>query len=376
MSLTAVSLTIASTPIDLADVIADVTIRHGRVDVYESASPSTLQLTIEDVPRSFTRAFRVGSPLVFTCTDGVTVAPRFTGKITDGAVDDARLTAIAVGRLATLSQYVIGGTVDYPAEAWSARVTRVFAEAGLAAYLRLAAPAAGGDPTLAARTVATDGATTLDQYLDELATMVGAAIADDVDGKIYIQPISTRTLAGGYALDPHLVAYVPVWTQVLPIANIVTVKWTGGQVTVSDADSVAFYGPRPVEIPTTFTTAAAATQRANERLARSAYSHWNIPSAPYLVGAPFPIGTPLTLQGMPAGSPYATWTPVLEGWQDNITGDGHEIDWTMELSLSDPLASGLTLPWNAVPTTAGYRWNTINPTTAWRDALQLGDLDL
>jgi hypothetical protein len=48
----------------------------------------------------------------------------------------------------------------------------------------------------------------------------------------------------------------------------------------------------------------------------------------------------------------------------------------MELSLSDPLASGLTLPWNAVPTTAGYRWNTINPTTAWRDALQLGDLDL
>ena len=47
----------------------------------------------------------------------------------------------------------------------------------------------------------------------------------------------------------------------------------------------------------------------------------------------------------------------------------------MELALSDPLASGLTLPWNLVPTTPGYTWATINQTVPWRDALQLGDLD-
>jgi hypothetical protein len=373
VSLTPVSLSIAGAAIDLDAVIADVTIRHGRVDVYESPSPSTLQLTIEQVPRSFTRAFRVGSPLVFTCTDGATVAPRFTGKVTDGAVDDDRLTAVAVGRLATLPQYVVG-TVDYPAEAWTARVTRVFAEAGLAAYLQLVAPPAGGDPQLAARTVAVDGTITLDQYLGELADTIGCAVADTGDGKIFVQPISSRTLAGGYLLDPDLVAYVPVWTQVLPLANVVTVKWTGGEVTVSDADSIAFYGPRPVSIDTDLTTSAAADLRARERLARSAYSHWNIPSAPYLVGARIGIGAPVTLSDMPASSPYATWTPVLEGWQDNIQGDGVELDWTMELALSDPLASGLTLPWVNVPTTPDFTWATINQSTPWRDALQLGDL--
>jgi hypothetical protein len=375
VTLTPVALTIGSTTIDLDQVIADVTIRHGRVDVYEAASPSTLQLTIEDVPRSFTRAFRVGSPLVFTCTDGVTVAPRFTGTVTDGAVDDSRLTAIAVGRLASLASHTIGGTVDYPAEAWSARVTRAFTEAGLSAYLQLVAPAAGADPSLAVRTVIDDGPVGLDEYLSALADMVGAAVADTPDGKILVQPISSRTLAGSVVLDPDLVAYVPVWTQVLPLANVVTVKYVGGEVTVQDAASVAFYGVRPVTIETTFTSPTAAAARANDRLARSAYSHWNIPSAPYLVGARLGIGAPLTLSDMPASSPYATWTPVLEGWQDNITGDGHELDWTMELALSDPLASGLTLPWNQVPTTPGYTWATINQTVPWHDALQLGDLE-
>ena len=45
----------------------------------------------------------------------------------------------------------------------------------------------------------------------------------------------------------------------------------------------------------------------------------------------------------------------------------------MELALADPLLSGLTLPWNAVPT--GDKWNTINQTVAWKDALTLGDLE-
>lgn len=373
MTLAPVALTIAGAAIALDEVIADVTIRHGRVDVYDTGSPSTLQLSIEDVPRSFTRAFRVGAPLVFTCTDGVTVAPRFTGKVTDGSVDDNVLTAIAVGRLATLAQYTVG-TVDYPAELWSARVARVFAEAGLGAYLQLVAPAADGDPQLAAR-LAADGTLALDQYLGALADMVGAAVADTADGKILVQPISTRTLAAAVALDPDLVAYVPVWVQLLPTANVVTVKYVGGELTVQDDSSVAFYGPRPQTIDTAFVSAAAADARGRERLGRSAYSHWNIPSAPYLVGARFGIGAPLTLSEMPASSPYQTWTPILEGWQDSITGDGHELDWTMELALSDPLASGLTLPWNAIPTTPGYRWNTINQTVPWRDALQLGDLD-
>ena len=43
------------------------------------------------------------------------------------------------------------------------------------------------------RVAATDGATTLDQMLGELADDVGAAIADTPDGKILVQAIAART---------------------------------------------------------------------------------------------------------------------------------------------------------------------------------------
>jgi hypothetical protein len=46
----------------------------------------------------------------------------------------------------------------------------------------------------------------------------------------------------------------------------------------------------------------------------------------------------------------------------------------MELALSDPLLSGLTLAWEGIPVEPDYLWETIDQTVAWRDALSLGDL--
>lgn len=60
----------------------------------------------------------------------------------------------------------------------------------------------------------------------------------------------------------------------------------------------------------------------------------------------------------------------MEGWTDEIAGD----TWTMTLALSDPLLSGVTLPWSAVPTTADYHWNSIDVATDWTEALTLEDL--
>ena len=47
----------------------------------------------------------------------------------------------------------------------------------------------------------------------------------------------------------------------------------------------------------------------------------------------------------------------------------------MTLALSDPLYSGVTVPWAAVPATAEYHWNTIDPATDWTEALTLEDLN-
>ena len=296
--------------------------------------------------------------------------PRFTGTITDASLNDDELTAIAVGALGSFDQYPIGA-VDWPAETWSARVTRCFTEAGLASLLVL--QKAAFDPLLVARTAATAGPTTLRDYLGFLAPMVGAAVVDRPDGKVLVQAIGARTLAASTRLDPALVAYVPPWVQDLPHGNVVTVRYTGDQsqsVTVQDDASIALYkGRRPVTIDTTFQSVDDATVRANERLSRTAFAHWNMPSAPVLAGLDLAIGAPVQIDTFPDSAPFDPWQPILEGWQDTISGP----DWTMALALSDPLGSGLLLPWNAIPA-AGYAWNQIKPATAWKDALTIGDL--
>jgi len=374
MSLAITRIAIGGTNVLLGSVLADCTIHHGRADTFEDAQASTAQITLLEVTRKQARTFTVGAQLdIYATPSGGSEALRFTGRITDGGLADDALTAMAVGRYSTLSQYTVGAG-DWPAETWSARVTRIFNEAGLSAYLALTAPPAASDPQLAARVAASSGgAVVLSDYLSQLAAMIGAAVADTPDGKILVQPIAARTLANMVTLDPAKVEYVPAWSMVLPGGNIVTVSYAGGSVTQTDNASVAIYGPRPIKIETTMANAADATTRANERLARGAYSHWNMPGAPVLEGMVLAIGQPVKLIGLPPASPYSPWTPILEGWTDHVTSDGTELDWRMELALADPLLSGLTLPWNAVP--IADKWNTINQTTAWKDALTLDSLE-
>jgi len=371
MSLWPSQVTVAGQTIALADVLADVTIHHGRTDVFDDPSPSTCQIVIRDVDRAFVKAFQVGQTLTVQAQDGAGApVSRFTGWITDADLDVDDLTAIAVSLLGRLSLYTIGAST-WPIETWSARVTRCFQEAGLSSSLDLRA--APFDPPLAARDPATAGTTTLADYLNFLAPQVGAAIADTPDGKILVQAIGARSISSRFALDPALVAYAPAWHMVLPRGNIVTVRYTGDQsqsVTVRDDASVALYGERRSTQDTSFTQTADATTRANQLLARGAYARWNILEAPVLAGLALAVGTPVDLSSMPAASPFDPWTPVLEGWTDRIDGD----DWTMTLALSDPLSSGLTLPWNGVPVDPAYQWNTIDPQTPWKDALTLDAL--
>lgn len=356
--------------IALDSVDADVTIHAGRDDITAEPTASTCQLTLRDVPQHFVHGFRTGVPLVVTVRDGAGASsPRFTGLVTDATLDDDDLTAIAAGRLSTFYRYPIGAGA-WPVEAWTARVARIFAEAGLSSLLVLE-PDPGFDPQLAARDPETAGPTTLGDYLAFLAPMLGAAVADLPDGRVLVQTIGSRTLEDVVELDPADVAFVPQWLQTLPVGNVVTVTYQadqGASVTVDDPTSVDIYGERERRIDTAFANEADAAHWAAQALARGAFAHWNIPSAPVLRGLELDVGRPVELSGMPASSPFEPWTPIVEGWLDTLSGSA----WTMALSLSDPLASGLLLPWNTVP--AEYLWNTVNPSTAWRDALTLDDL--
>lgn len=356
-----VSVKVGGVAVDLAGVVADVVIRHGRADVYETAEPSSAQISLLDRDHAYVRAFTVGAALEIA-TAGPTL--RFKGAITDATLDDDDLTVIGVGPLATLAQYTVGAGA-WPSEPWSARVARVFTEAGLAALLRLQVGIF--DPTLAARAA---GAAQMDDYLQGLVPAVGGVVCDTPDGLVLVQALGARNYGSEVVLDPADVAYSPPWEQTLEIYNQVSVVYAGGTATATDAASVAAYGPHPVSVQTEIANLTDAQTRANELLARAAFPRWKMTQAPLLAPYGLAVGSPVKLTMLPAASPYTTWEPCLEGWTDSIQGE----QWHAELALSDPLVSGLVLRWADVPVTPAYRWNTIDPTTRWRDALTPEDL--
>ena len=371
MSLWPSSITLDGVAIALAGVVADVVVHRGRDSVSAEPTADTCQMTFHDVAKAFVDAFDVGQSLVLNVRDGAgPELPRFAGRITDASLDDDELTVIGAGLLSTLRGFEIGAS-SWPAEAWSARVTRVFTEAGLASLLELHADPTF-DPLISARDSATAGTTTLADYLAFLAPMIGALVADKPDGGIVVQAIGARRLEDEVELAPADVAYVPRWEEERPAGNIVTVRYQadqGASVTVQDDASIGRYGERPVTIDTAFQNASDATTRAQTALTRGAYSHWTMPSAPILRGLDLKLGVPVVVSSLPPAAPHDPWTPVVEGWTDTITGD----DWTMELALSDPLVSGLALPWDAIP--VADLWTTIDQATAWADALTLDDLE-
>ena len=368
------SVELAGASIPLAGVLADMTIHHGRADVSDEPTATTCQITLLGMTSADVLAFEVGQQLTVMVADGAAPpAPRFAGHVTDAVLAGDELTIIAAAEISRLRLYVVG-EVDWPAEPWSARVTRIFTEAGMADRLELS-PDPAFDPQLAARVFETAGATTLGDYLTFLAGMVGAAVTDRPNGDISVQAIGARRLSDAVALDPADVEYSPAWRAELPRGNIVTVRYQADQgehVTLTDAASVALYGDRPETIDTAFSFAADATARASQRLARAAYSHWNIPEAPVLRGLTLEVGAPLTLSAMPEASPADPWTPILEGWTDELSGD----TWRMTLALSDPLLSGAILPWASVPVALAYQWDTVDPATDWTEALTLDDLEV
>ena len=352
-----------------------MTLHRGRDSINDEPMADTLQVTFHNVDRAFVSDFDIGQALALTVRDGAgPIIPRFSGRVTDASLDDDELTVIATGLVSTLRRYQIG-TVNWPAETWSARVTRCFTEAGLAGLLELH-PDPDFDPLLAARDAATAGPTTLGDYLAFLAPMIGALVADRPNGNVLVQAIGARTLEAAVAIDPADVAYAPVWQEQNPGGNIVTVTYQadqGASVTVEDSASVAKYGEFPVTVDTSFQNATDATTRANERLYRSAYTHWEMPAAPILRGMELQLGAPVILTGLPDSAPFEPWTPLVEGWTDTISGDR----WDMALSLSDPLISGVTLPWDSVPLDPlVYAWSTIDPATDWVHALTLDDLEM
>jgi hypothetical protein len=376
--LTLAGITLDGVAVQLAGVAADVTIRHGRTGYFDGASSSTCQITLLDVDRATVSALELGSRLVVSYqVDGAgAIAPRFTGRVTDGTADGADLTIVAVGRLSELSGYFVANG-PYPRQTWSTRIALAFANAQTGnSYglfeLDLRTPQT--DPLLVAETIVVDDEPFLDQYLGELVGFMGAAVADLPDGRILIQPASSRSTANAVNLPPAQVLFTPAWRQVLPGANWVRIDAAVQQ----DFQSQNRFGRRPVEYDTKIDAAAdpnSAYVLAGEMRERQAWPVWVIESATLLEGRELAIGQPVRLSGFPSSAPHRSWIAIVEGWTDQLTSDGDELAWTMELALSDPILSGIGLEpvtWAEVP--LELTWATINQSTTWAEATTLDSL--
>ena len=406
------SVTIDGATIPLGDVLAALVIRHGVAGVDDAPTASSLQLVLKGMGRSYASTFRVGVPIVITTDDG---APRFTGTVTDASLDDELLTIVGIGALASTSRWTIG-TGDWPAEIWTERVHRVFGEAGIPELLQLYGDS-NFDPVLAARTADPDVTLTLLDYLRTLADEVGAIVADAPDGRIIVQQLTGRLMAGGLTweltpadlawneaapactweqatslaalapghpdvlaalvIDPDDCLYVPTWVQELALENSIVVTYAGGTVAHDEPASIDVYGPYPGTLQTTLVATADAETRAAQRVDRRSFPRWVIPAVELLSGHPdVELGCTVQLSGFPTGSPYATWTGVLEGWTDQLDGADAANpagSWVMSLALSDPYYSGVVLKWLDVP--VSLAWTGVEPACRWTDATSLDALN-
>jgi hypothetical protein len=368
-------------PFPLAGVLADLTIRHGRAQVDDGPVASSMTITLEPVARELTAAFKVGRPIRLLVSDAPLVGtflvgerlvggtgPRFVGTVTDAELDDDRLALTAIGPLAAASRVALDLT-GWPVEPWSARCARVFAAAGVPARVE---PDPAYDPLLEVPVEQSTGTLVLGTYLPSLAAAVGAAICDGPDGVIVCQALGSRSSRASalIELDPARVAYVPAWHQTLEVTNDVTVQYGNDQAVASvratDVASMNEYGPRATAIEQTrLSTQADALTRARVSLSRSAYPRWGMPAAPVLSPLFLAVGDRVQVSELPPSSPYPTWAPLLEGWTDRIDGP----DWTIDLSLSDPILSGLALTWADLAAAPALPWTAA--TGPWWEAVSL-----
>ena len=363
-----VSLELAGVELDLADVVADVTVRQGREDAAGEPQPSSAAVALYPVDRALTRGFRVGVELELVATGPAGDWPLFRGVVSDAELDGATLAIVAAGVLASASRDELDVSA-WPEEPWSARAARLFAATPFAGVVQ-ADP--DYDPVLAPPLNLDTGRMLFGTYATSLAAAVGAAIVDSPAGELVAQALGSRTGAVVHELDPAIVAYAPKWLQPLEVVNVLELQYGPDDATVSlfasDEASIELYGRRATSIQSTrIKSAADASTRSRIALDRGAYPRWSMRNVVLLEPIPgLAVGDRVHLTELPPSAPSSDWAPTVEGWTHTISGP----DWTLELFLSDPMSSGLALVWTDVP--ADVAWQDVPP-LEWAEADDPGD---
>ena len=363
----AIGITIGGVAVDPALVVCDLTIRSGRTrqdDGLEAAS-ATLELTEAD-PSSIT----LGMEDVLQITvDG---SPRFTGRITEitrtpiPMSEGSTWTIVGTGEIARLSRFMLA--LPLPAESASARADRVLAALGFPHTIT-----GGMGYVIGPYGVAGDPPATADAILGSLITDTGVVIQDQGDGSLLVQFSDGRLSEDKWTPDPTMTSTDLAFAQTDDVVNDLVVTWIGGSVAASSPGSIAKYDRRSVSLGTSLNDAASAHTRAASIIGRLASPAWSIDSVTtwdrefleHSVGAIVDVGP------LPAGSPVESpWQGVMEGWVEHYqpSADGSaRVLGSFLIALGDLAHSAETIHWGGVTPT--LKWNTLDPATAWDEAI-------
>lgn len=391
-------------------VLANLTIRSGRTNIYEQAQAgyvnlqlldvsqtavpvsinSTIGVSVKDTSGTFVAIFGgnvvdiglevrdVGSTM-FTQTYSITALgalARLPKALTNGVLskdfDGNQIATI-------LNQVLFGSWAEVPgALTWATYdPTTTWANAENNGFGEIDTP---GNYELAARS-----SDRIDVYslVSALATSGLGYIYEDAQGRIGYADSTHRTTylsANGYVdLDANQAraAGLRIETRVGDVRNSLTIKYgatSSSEQSASDTASIAKYGTLAQIITTTLHNSSDATAQANFYLSLRAEPEPIFSEITFDLTNPeldnsdrdnligIFMGEAIALTNLPLNMASGTFQGFVEGW--SFQASYNQLSVTLLLS---PLAYSLqAMRWNDVPITE--RWNSVSPTLDWEHA--------
>ena len=394
-------------------VLANLSIRSGRTNIYEQAQAGYVNLQLLDVSQT-------AIPVEINSTIGVSIkntantfVPIFGGNVVDIGLEvrDVGSTMLtqtysitALGALARLPKVIYTAAVarDFDGD----QIFEVLSDVLFNTWAQVAGSVTWGTYTPAGTTWATaennglgeidrpgnydlaargSGQDPIDVYslVSGLATSGLGYLYEDAQGRIGYADSTHRTTylsANGYVdLDANhaRAAGLKIETRVGDVRNALTIKYgatSNNDVSASDAVSIAQYGNLSQIITTTLHDAADATAQANFYLSLRAQPQPIFSEISFDLTNPeidnsdrdnlinIFMGEAIALQNLPLNMSSGTFQGFVEGW--SFQAAYNRLSVTLLLS---PLAYSLqAMRWNDVPITE--TWTSVSPTLDWANA--------
>jgi hypothetical protein len=391
-------------------ILANLTIRSGRTNIYEQAQAGYVNIQLLDVDQS-------AIPVAINSTLGVSVqdtsgtyVPIFGGNVVDIGLEvrDVGTTMFtqtysitALGALARLPKALTEGVLskDFDGDQIFAILSQVLFNSW--GEVPGAETWAGYDPTVTWANAENNGlgeidrpgnyelanrsSDTTDVYslISALATSGLGYISEDALGRIAYSDSTHRTTylaANGYVdLDANhaRAAGLRIETRVGDVRNLLTLKYgstSSAEESASDAASIGQYGTLAQIITTTLEHSADALAQANFYLSLRAQPQPIFSQITFDLTNPeidngdrdnlinVFMGEAIALNNLPLNMASGTFQGFVEGW--SFQASFNQLSVTLLLS---PLAYSLqAMRWNDVPVTE--TWASVSPTLTWEYA--------